>query len=81
MLLSITAKSGKFQLRRDKRHLVVPVLICNRLARLHIGKESHYVHILLTVFQSLRFGMGQKSSLAFFVNTLCIWGLAEAKSL
>ena len=39
-------------LRRDRRHRISLVLICIRLCRLHIGKDSNYVYILLTVFQS-----------------------------
>ena len=69
MLLSKSRNLENFKIRRGKRHRIDLALICIRLNRLHIGEGSHYVHILLTVFQSLRFGMGQKSPLPF----LCVY--------
>lgn len=66
VLLSKISKSGKF-LSSGKRHRIRLAVICIRLVRLHIGKESNYVHILLKVSRAWYLIWFRRGPLPFYV--------------
>ena len=57
-----------FNLRRDKRHGIVLAMICIRLRLTAYRQGIKLCPYSSTVFQSQRFGVGQKRSLAFLYN-------------